>query len=270
MLDFYSVLTILLVLTAIFGYVNVRFIRLPATIGIMMISLFCSLLLLIVGKFYPSFIEKPVAFVHAANFETLLMRMMLSFLLFAGAIHVDVHQLRRQIASIATYAFVGVLISTAIVGFSMYFMFHLFDVNIPILYCLIFGALISPTDPIAVMGILKTAGIPPVHEVKITGESLFNDGVGVVVFVTLLDLLDESQGEFSIGRAGLLFLQEAGGGLAWGLVLGFVGYLLLKSIDHYQVEVLITIALVMGGYPAGQHHACVGPSCNGRSRHNHR
>lgn len=247
-INLYGILTVLIVLTATFSYINSRFIRLPTTIGIMLISLVCSLVLLGFGKLDPDLIEGPVAIIRSLDFETLLMRVMLSFLLFAGAIHIDVNKLKKEITPIATYATLGVVLSTAIIGALMYFVFQWFGLGIPFIYCLLFGALISPTDPIAVLGILKEARIPPSLEIKIAGESLFNDGVGVVVFVSILEVALMGTEHLSFGQTAGLFLKEAGGGLIWGAMLGYAGFYLLRSIDHYQVEVLITLAMVMGGY----------------------
>ncbi len=246
--NLYSILTLLIVLTAGFSYINFRFIKLPSTIGIMLISLFSSILLIGLGKLYPHIVEKPMSIINSLDFETLLMRVMLSFLLFAGAIHVDFQKLKKEIIPIATYATVGVLISTIIIAALMYIVFPLFGFSVPIIYCLLLGSLLSPTDPIAVLGILKDAKIPSSLEVKISGESLFNDGVGVVIFISLLEIATLGTETMSVSQIALLFLKEAGGGLIWGAVLGYVGFYLLKSIDNYQVEVLITVAMVMGGY----------------------
>ncbi len=255
----YSILTLLIVLTAAFSYINHRFIKLPATIGVMLISLLCSLAIVGVGKFYPDVLQRPSAIINSLDFENLLMRIMLSFLLFAGAIHVDLNKLKKALVSIATYATIGILISTAMIGAGMYFIFPLFDITIPFIYCLLFGALISPTDPIAVLGILKAAKIPASIEMKISGESLFNDGVGVVVFISILEIAKIGTDNLSVGDIGILFLKEAGGGILWGLVLGYAGFYLIRSIDQYQVEVLITLAMVMGGYLLASYLHISGP-----------
>jgi monovalent cation:H+ antiporter, CPA1 family len=246
--NIYGVFTLLIVLTALFSYINIRFIKLPATIGVMLISLISSLLLITLSHFFPGLSRRPIAVIGTVDFETLLMRVMLSFLLFAGAIHIDVQKLRKQMIPILTYSTIGVLISTAVISTAMYFIFRLFQQEVPLIYCLLFGALISPTDPIAVLGILKDAKIPESMEIKICGEALFNDGIGVVVFISLLDMANLGSESFTAMQSSLMFLKEAGGGIAWGFILGYFGYYLLRSIDHYQVEVLITIAIVMGGY----------------------
>lgn len=256
---FYSILTILIVLTALFSYVNFRFIKLPETIGIMLISLLCSVVILVLGKFYPILTDRSIETIRSLDFETLLMKIMLSFLLFAGAIHIDIQRLKEEMTSIALYATIGVLLSTFIIGNAMYFVFGWFGFDIPFIYCLLFGALISPTDPIAVLGLLKKAKIPASLEIRISGESLFNDGVGVVIFASLLDVAATGTENLSISKLALSFLREAGGGIAWGLILGYISFYLLRSIDNYQVEVLITIAIVMGGYLLASHLHISGP-----------
>lgn len=173
---------------------------------------------------------------------------MLSFLLFAGSLHIDANRLRKQKWPVMVLATAGTFISTFLISIMAYYLFLLFNLQIPYIYCLLFGALISPTDPISVMGILKQAGIPKTLELKIAGESLFNDGVGVVVFLTILEVAVNGVDKFSISGTAILFLKEAGGGLLFGTVLGYLAYFLIKSIDNYRVEVLITLTVVMGGY----------------------
>lgn len=247
-LDFYSILTVLMVLTAAFSYINYRFIKLPTAIGIMIMSLITSLGIVVIGSFYPAVLRTSIELIKSIDLETVVMRIMLSFLLFAGAMHVDVRKLKKEMVPIVSFSTIGVLISTALIGALTYFLFGLFNYSMPFIYCLLFGALISPTDPIAVMGILKMAKIPPALEIKITGESLFNDGIGVVLFISIFEIARLGSANLSFPQVGWIFLREAGGGILWGLLLGFAGFYLLRSIDQYQVEVLITLAMVMGGY----------------------
>lgn len=246
--DFYNILSLLIVLTAAFSYINHRFIRLPTTIGIMIISLLTSLGMVIIGSFYPTLLKHSANVVKSIDFETVLMRIMLSFLLFAGALHVNIQKLKKEIIPIVSFSTIGVLISTACIGTTMYFLFDIFSAKIPFIYCLLFGALISPTDPIAVLGILRKANIPSSLEIKITGESLFNDGVGIVLFISLYEIARLGADNVPLLQVTRLFFQEAGGGILWGIILGYIGFYLLRSIDQYQVEVLITLAMVMGGY----------------------
>jgi len=244
----YNIITLIIVLAAIFGYINFRFIKLPGTIGIMIISLIASLVVIGVGTIHPAFFEETTRVISAIDFHTALMKVMLSFLLFAGAIHIDAKKLKSESASIITFSTIGVLISTFVVGSLLYGTTILFGLTINYLYCLLFGALISPTDPIAVIGILKKAKIPSSLEIKISGESLFNDGVAVVVFATIYEIAQVGLSDTSGWKIIWLFVQEAGGGLIFGWMLGYLGYWALKSIDNYIVEVMITIAIVMGGY----------------------
>jgi CPA1 family monovalent cation:H+ antiporter len=246
--NFYTLFTVLIVLTAAFSYINYRFIKLPATIGIMLISLLTSLGIVVIGTFYPSMLKHSTEILRSIDFENVLMKMMLSFLLFAGAMHVDIHNLKKEIIPIVSFATIGVLISTGCIATIIFFLFKMFSFDIPFIYCLLFGALISPTDPIAVLGILRNANIPSSLEIKITGESLFNDGVGVVVFISIYEIALLGGDNISFLQIAGLFIKEAGGGVLWGIILGYAGFYLLKSIDHYQVEVLITLAMVMGGY----------------------
>lgn len=246
-------------LTAIFGYINFRFIKLPPTIGIMLLSLIVSLLVIATGYIYPGFFIKITDITKTIDFNTALMKVMLAFLLFAGAIHIDVKQLKEESAAIITFSTIGVLVSTVIIAASMFVVTGWFGIPIDFVYCLLFGALISPTDPIAVLGILKKAKIPPTLEMKISGESLFNDGVAVVVFITIYEIIQVGYDNVSALQIGWLFLKEAGGGLIFGLLLGYTGFWALRSINNYVIEVLITLAIVMGGYALADYLHISGP-----------
>ncbi len=247
-MDIFTVITILTVLAAIFGYINVRFLRLPTTIGLMIISILFSLLVIAAGYFDHDIIELETELVQSIDFQKVLMEVMLSFLLFAGALHVDFGELKQQRLPIILFATLGVLTSTFLVGGLMYVLLGLLGLATPFIFCLLFGALISPTDPIAVLGILKKAGVPKKLETKIIGESLFNDGIGVVIFLTIYQIARAGMSEINWNEIGLLFLEEVGGGIALGLALGWVAYQLMRTIDNYEIEVLITLAIVMGGY----------------------
>ncbi len=237
----------LITLAALFSYVNHRFIRLPTTIGLMLIALVMSLAIIALGKLGVHFDAQAEAVLNTIDFNETLMQGMLSFLLFAGALHVNLNDLARQKWIIGTLATVGVLTSTFIVGLACYWLFGALGFEIPLIYCLLFGALISPTDPIAVLSILKTAGASKSLETKIAGESLFNDGVAVVVFLVLLGIAAGGH-EVSAGGVLFLFVQEAIGGAIFGFVAGYLTFLMLRGVNNYQVEVLLTLALVMGGY----------------------
>jgi CPA1 family monovalent cation:H+ antiporter len=246
-MEYYSIATILIVLSAIFGYINVRFLKLPITIGLMVITIVFTVVLVGVAQFDDTLLLRERAFIAKIDFETVLLDIMLSFLLFAGALHTNFNQLKVQKWPILAFATLGVLVSTFLVGISMFYILQLVGLNIKFIYCLLFGALISPTDPIAVLGILKEAGAPKKLETKIVGESLFNDGVGVVVFLTIFAIAAKPDDAISFSDIATLFGQEVIGGLALGLLLGWITYRLMKSIDNYEVEVILTIATVMGG-----------------------
>ena len=247
-------ITVLVCLSAVFSYINHRWLRLPLTIGLMAIALAMSLTLVVLDGFGFGIGRDARDFIDGIDFNETLMHGMLSFLLFAGALHVDLDALLRYKWIIAALASLGVVVSTVIVGTLSFYAFRLVGLDLPLLACFIFGALISPTDPIAVLGILRQVGAPASLEIKIAGESLLNDGVGVVVFLLLTELA--VQDAPTAGHVALFFLQEVGGGAAIGLLLGTVAHRMLKSIDQHQVEILITLALVMGGYAlAGALHA---------------
>ncbi len=237
-----------MVLTALFSYVNYRFLHMPTTIGVMFVSLVLSLCFVTLNWLGLNFGQEQIGeILHSIDFNETLLHGMLAFLLFAGAMHIKLEDLINQKWAIAVLATVGVVVSTFIVGTFSWIVLQWFGVPVSFLYCLLFGALISPTDPVAVLGILKTTGVPKSLETKIAGESLFNDGIAVVVFLIILELA-RGGGQVSASGVLQLFLKEAGGGVVLGLVIGFVAYRMLKRVDNYQVEALITLALVMGGY----------------------
>ncbi len=239
---------VLVTLSAVFSYLNYRYVRLPSAIGLMLIALCLSLILLALGKLGLGNLEQTAeSFIRSIDFNRTLMHGMLSFLLFAGALHVNLRDLAAQKWIVGSLATFGTVASTFVVGTLFFFITRALGFEIGFSYCLLFGALISPTDPIAVLGILKTAGAPKSLETKITGESLFNDGIGVVVFIVLLGLVTGGQ-EPSPGHIALLFAEEALGGIVFGLVIGGIAYWMLSRVDNYSVEVLITLAVVMGGY----------------------
>ena len=249
-----------LVVTALLAYVNHRFVGLPTTIGVMATSLVFSLTLVGLDAMGVAhgLREYEESLLRSIDFSEVLMQGMLSLLLFAGALHVDISELKAYRWQVGGLAILGTLASTLVVGFGMWLALPLIGQSLPLHYCLLFGALISPTDPIAVMGILKSAGAPKNLELVIAGESLFNDGVGVVVFSLLLGAL--ASGSTPTPGQGLeLLLHEAGGGLVFGLVLGYITFGLLKSMDNYQVEVLLTLAAVTGGYALATHLHVSGP-----------
>jgi CPA1 family monovalent cation:H+ antiporter len=258
-MEIYDIITLIIVLAAGFGYLNHRFFKLPSTIGIMLISLVASLFVIILGILSPKFFVRTTQAVSLIDFQEVVLRVMLSFLLFAAAFQIDSMKLKSERTSIITFATIGVVISTFVVGSLLYLTTKYIGLSVDYLYCLLFGALISPTDPVAVVGILKKAKIPQSLETKISGESLFNDGIGVVLFITFYEIAQIGIDNISVWRIIWLFLREAGGGLLFGWLLGYIGYLALRSIDNYIVEVMITLAIVMGGYSLAEMMHVSGP-----------
>ncbi len=239
---------LLLTLAAIFSYINFRFLKLPTTIGIMLIAMLISISLVVLGHCgFEGIQNKATVVLEGIDFNKALMHGMLSFLLFSGALHVNLEDLDQHKWIISILATFGVVMSTFIVGSIAWIVFWLIGLKLPFIYCLLFGSLIAPTDPIAVIGILKKAGVPKSLETKITGESLFNDGVAVVVFLVIMGIVTGGH-DVTAGHIMLLFVEEAIGGVLFGLAIGWLAYQMLKSVDNYQVEVLLTLALVMGGY----------------------
>ena len=229
-----------------FSYFNERFIKLPGTIGVITISVVVSVIILIVGKTGNTLTTTITSLAHNIDFSTVLLNVMLGFLLFASAIHFDYQKLKEQRWPVLLLSTIGVLVSTGIFGGLFYAVTLPFPFDIPLVYCFLFGALISPTDPIAVGAILKKSKIPPRLETIISGESLFNDGVGLVLFVTLLGIAHQSEAGFSFGKTMQLFGQEVIGGIGLGLIAGYLGYRLMLSIHDFQTIFLISIALVLG------------------------
>ena len=249
-MDLLSISSILLTVSALFAYINYRYIKLPTTIGIMAISRVFSVVLVLLSKFgYTTGITYAQNLLDQVDFNQALMHGMLSFLLFAGAMHVNLSELLDKKWVVGLLASVGVVTSTFIVGIFSYYLLQLLNLGIPFIYCLLFGSLISPTDPVAVMGVLKTAGATKSLETKIAGESLFNDGVAVVVFLVIFGIAINGD-PVSVEHISKLFAQEAIGGGLFGFVIGWVALQMLKRVDDYQVEVLITLALVAGGSTA--------------------
>ena len=255
-LSLFDISAIVLTLAAVFGYLNHRWLHLPLTIGLVVIALAVSISVVLIDLLLDTLIlERPIeAVLQKIDFDDTLMKGMLSFLLFAGALHVDLDDLLSRKWAIGIMATVGVTLSTFIVGYAVFLLADQIGIAIPLTWCLVFGALISPTDPVAVMGILKTIKVPQSLQAKIAGESLFNDGVGVVVFTIMVAIATSGTGGAApITALGVaqLFLLEAVGGVLLGLATGYVAYRAMKSIDEYNLEVIITLALVMLTYSIG-------------------
>jgi len=246
-MDPFDVTAILMTLTAVFAFINYRFIKFPITIGLMFLSILFSIALIIVDSFGVPVFFMAQKFIGSIDFRKILLEGMLGILLFAGALHVNINDLANQKIEIAVFAIIGVACSTLFVGLASFWIIHALGLNIRLIDCFLFGSLIAPTDPIAVLGILKTAGVQKTIETKITGESLFNDGIGVVIFLALLGIAS-GQETLSISHIAVLFVEEAVGGVLYGFIIGYIAYMFLKRVNQYSVEILITLALVLGGY----------------------
>jgi monovalent cation:H+ antiporter, CPA1 family len=248
-----------IVLASFFAYINYRWIKWPATIGVMALALMSSIVLVVAGKFVPGPFQKVVTLIASIDFQKILMDFMLSFLLFAGAVQMNAKKLNKERVSVLVLSTAGTIISAFLIASLSWCLFNLFHTPIAFVYCLLFGVIISPTDPIAVLAILKEARIPSSLDIKISGESLFNDGVAVVLFISIEEIARAGSANVDVLSVLKLFVQEGIGGLAWGVLLGYTGFLALRSIDNYKVEILITLAIVMGGYSIASHLHISGP-----------
>lgn len=259
-MELYYSLSALIVLAAIFAYLNHRYLKLPSTIGIMLIAIIFSIFARVAGEtLFPKMTADLMDLISGIDFTEILMGGMLNFLLFAGAIHVRFSDLREQRLPVLIFSTISVIISTFVIGSTFYHLAPVFNIELPFLYCLLFGSLISPTDPIAVLGILKKAKVSKSLETKITGESLFNDGVAVVLFVVIFQLTQSPGMEVNIGKISLLLAKEVFGGIALGVALGYTASRAMRAIDDYIVSVLITLSVVMGGYLIARYFHISGP-----------
>jgi CPA1 family monovalent cation:H+ antiporter len=251
MLSAFDLIAILLVLTAAFGWINHRLIRLPHTIGLLVMGLGASLVLIGIELAFPevALYEDLTAIIRQIDFQEAVLEGMLAFLLFAGSLHVDLAVLRSRAWAVGSMATLGVIISTAVVGTGFWLLADAFGFHTPLAWALVFGALISPTDPVAVLSTLKEVHVPGTLETDMTGESLFNDGVGVVIFTVVVAVAVSAEGGgIDALHIGELFFVEALGGAVLGLVTGYVAYRAMRAIDDYPIEVLISLALVAGTY----------------------
>ncbi len=244
---YFEIASIIVVMSAVFGYLNEKYLKLPTTIGLMLIAIIFTLITIVSSYINPVLFNHQKELISQINFSEVLLDMMLSFMLFAGAMHTNFEQLKVQRGPVLGFAFAGTLISTFLVGGLIYFALKLLGFHIDFIYTLLFGALISPTDPIAVLGILKKIGIDKKVETVIVGESLFNDGIGVVIFLSIFKIAKQGVENFHITDVFKLFGIEVLGGIALGLVLGWIAYKMMKTIDNFDAEVMVTLALVMGG-----------------------
>lgn len=248
-MELYYTFSFLIVLAALFSFWNLRFLKLPSTIGVMVIAMVTSILLVLFGNhLFPNQVNKFTNIIAELDFTEILMGAMLNFLLFAGAIHINVNDLKQERGSILVFSTVSVIISTFVVGYALYYILPFIHVELPLIYCILFGALISPTDPIAVLSILQKANVSKSLETKVAGESLFNDGIAVVVFVIILAIAQGQDIDLTVGNISWLVAKEAGGGVLLGLILGWTASRAISKINDYKVSVLVTLSVVMGGY----------------------
>ena len=257
-MELFNLIAILLGLAAAFSYLNYRYLKLPRTIGLLLISVLFSKLLLISSSFGLPFEQLAERILTEVNFSKTLLEGLLCYLLFAGALHVNLDGLKEQGRIVGLSATLGVLAATVLTGLLVYFAAQAIGISLSLEYALLFGALISPTDPIAVLSVLKTLTVPSSLRIKIAGESLFNDGVGVVLFLALFELAAHPE-VFELSEALILFLQEAGGGLVFGYLLGKGSNWLLRTADDSHLEMILTLALVTAGYAVCQMLHLSGP-----------
>ena len=257
-MDLLQLITLLLVISAGVSYLNQRFVKLPGTIGVVAISVVVSIVIVVIGKTNNELSDKIRDVSASMDFSRILLDIMLGFLLFASALHFDYQKLRKQQWPVFVLSTLGVFMSTIIFGLLLYYMCSLFGIELPLVSCFIFGALISPTDPIAVGAILKHSKISEKLSTVIAGESLFNDAVGLLLFVLLLEFVQQPEAMISISTVSSLLLHEILGGIAIGLVAGYSGYKLIKSIKDFQTILLLSVALVLGiSFFANYFHASI-------------
>ncbi len=259
-MDIYSNISIIIVLAVFINYINFRFIKMQSTIAIMLTSLIISILSLFLDRIgFHSIHSDVTQFVANLNFRDLLMNFMLGFLLFAGSLTIDISQLKKQKWDIAILATISVLASAFVIAVFTYYLLRLFHIDLNFIGCLLFGALISPTDPIAVLSVFKQANAPKKLSLTIAAESLFNDGLAVVLFITISHFAFTANLHPTAGAITLLFLHKSVGGLLFGLALSFIAYFLMKPIDDHKIEILLTLAIVTGGYTLAQTIGVSGP-----------
>lgn len=244
-MEIFLLITFLVIVSAFYSYVNARFIKLPGTIGVVTIAIVGSVLTIVFNKFYPDTARYLTTLARDIDFSETVLNIMLAFLLFSGSFTLNAKRLKREMRPVFLLSTIGVIFSCAIFGLLFFGITRLFHFDIPLIYCLLFGALISPTDPVAVSAIVKNSKLPAKLETIITGESLFNDGIGLVLFVTILQVTRTGADEIDLGEAAFHFIKSVFGGIFLGLAMGFIAFRLMKSINDFQTIVLVSLALVM-------------------------
>jgi CPA1 family monovalent cation:H+ antiporter len=244
-MDMFLIIALLIIVSALYSYINARFIKLPGTIGIVTVAIVGSLITLLVDHLDPGIARYLTLLAKHINFSTTVLNVMLGFLLFAGAFNLSTRKLKKEMVPVLILSTLGVILSTAIFGTLFFWVAGLLDIKIPFMYCLLFGTLVSPTDPVAVGAIIKHSKLPANLSTIISGESLFNDGVGLVLFVLILEVTQSGVDNINLGKAVILFVQEVFGGIAMGAITGYLAFRLMKSINDFQTIVLVSLALVM-------------------------
>lgn len=244
-MNLFFIIALLVIISALYSYINARFFKLPGTIGIVSLAIGVSVLVLIIDKINPRASTYLTLLAKNIDFSRTVLNIMLGFLLFAGSFNLNTKQLKREMRPVLVLSTIGVILSTAVFGTLFYFIAPIFHIYVPLVYCLLFGALVSPTDAVAVGAIVKQSRLPLHLETIISGESLFNDGIGLVLFITLLELTESGLKSIEFGSACLLFIREVFGGIVLGVVLGFLAFRLMRSIKDFQTIVLVSLALVM-------------------------
>lgn len=244
-MDLFFIIALLVIISATYSYINARFIKLPGTIGIVSLAIGVSILVLIIDKANPRASKYLTSLAKNIDFSRTVLNIMLGFLLFAGSFNLNVKKLKREMRPVLVLSTIGVILSTAVFGTLFYFIAPVFHIYVPLVYCLLFGALVSPTDPVAVGAIIKGSRLPPHLETIISGESLFNDGVGLVLFITLLEVTESGIKDINFANSVILVVREVFGGIMLGIIFGFLAFRLMRSITDFQTIVLVSLSLVM-------------------------
>lgn len=245
-MDLFFVIALLVIISATYSYINARFIKLPGTIGIISLAIGVSILVLIIDRADPRAAKYLTSLAKNIDFSRTVLNIMLGFLLFAGSFNLNVKKLKKEMRPVLILSTIGVILSTGVFGTLFYLIAPLLHIYVPFIYCLLFGALVSPTDPVAVGAIIKNSRLPPHLETIISGESLFNDGVGLVLFITLLEITESGVKDIDFTNAAILFIREVFGGIALGIIFGYLAFRLMRSITDFQTIVLVSLSLVMG------------------------
>lgn len=245
-MDLFVVIALLVIVSAIFSYLNARFIKLPGTIGIVLLATIASITILIVDKIDSSIADYLGTLAKNINFSKAVLNVLLGFLLFSSSFNLDGRKLKREMRPVFVLSTLGVIISTAVFGCLLFYVAPFFHIHMPLIYCLLFGALISPTDPVAVAAIIRNSKLPANLETIISGESLFNDGIGLILFVIILEVARVGEEKIELAKVVVLIVKEIIGGIVAGVILGYVAHRLMRSVKDFQTIVLISLALVMG------------------------